>query len=653
MKQLYTKWGKEFNKERVLPEYPRPLLERENFVCLNGLWDYAITKEFCRPFEYDGKILVPFSPESALSGVERQLQPDEYLWYRLEIDVDDEKLNQSNRLILHFGAVDQNCIVYINQRAIVEHDGGYVPFEVDITDFLKKSKMSGNFLMEQEIVLCVRDASDTSYHSRGKQKLERGGMFYIAQSGIWQTVWMEYVPEAYIEELTTEPDYENGTVRFTVKSKEQMPVKISVRRPQIYTDLNVRLESASILAEMEGNSNETIEIKLPEVQGWTCENPYLYYFTVEMEQFFDAEDDTPDKVQSYFALRTFSIEKDEANYPRICLNHEVQFQRGVLDQGYWPEGLYTAPTDEALIFDIQSMKDLGFNMIRKHIKIEPQRWYYHCDRLGMVVWQDMVNGGSEYKSWFVTYLATFLSWLNIKVKDKHRGLLSRKDKMGQKEFVAEMKETIRVLKGHPCISTWVIFNEGWGQFRTEELTAIAKMLDPHRLIDSASGWFDQGCGDFNSVHNYFFRLRARSDKKRAFVLSEYGGYALQDEEHSACEKVYGYGKYKDLDKLNRAFKRREDKVKALIPKGLCASIYTQVSDIEDEVNGIFTYDREVQKIFVEQEVLEEPETENTEAERTDADKENVSEENAIEETTFEKDEIYNTGEAKEEKKNEQ
>ena len=214
MRQLYTKWGKELNKEQVLTEYPRPLMEREHFVCLNGLWDYAFTQEFCRPFEYDGKILVPFSPESALSGVERQLKPDEYLWYRLEIDVDDEKLNHSNRLILHFGAVDQNCIVYVNQRAILEHDGGYLPFEVDITDFLRKSKMSDKFLAEQEIVLCVRDSSDTSYHSRGKQKLERGGMFYTAQSGIWQTVWMEYVPEAYIEELITEPDYDNGTRIF-------------------------------------------------------------------------------------------------------------------------------------------------------------------------------------------------------------------------------------------------------------------------------------------------------------------------------------------------------------------------------------------------------------------------------------------------------
>lgn len=596
MKQLYTRWGKNLDKEHVLTEYPRPLMKRDNYECLNGVWEYAITKEFCRPFEYDGEILVPFSPESLLSGVERQLQPDEYLWYRVNFNVDDDRLNSGHHLILHFGAVDQICIIYVNQRALIEHTSGYLPFEVDITDCLKKSKMSDSYLQEQELVVAVRDASDQSYHSRGKQKLERGGMFYTAQSGIWQTVWLEYVPEAYIEDLVTEVDADHGSVQITVKSKEQMPVKISVRAPQIYSDLAVKPESEPVIVEAEGESNQPIEIVLPEIRLWSCETPYLYYFDVEMEQFFDAYDETPDRVQSYFALRTFSLEKDEEAYPRICLNHEFVFQRGVLDQGYWPDGLYTAPSDEALIFDIQSMKDLGYNMIRKHIKIEPQRWYYHCDRLGMIVWQDMVNGGEQYKSWFVTNLATVMSWLHIKIKDKHPKLLARKDKMGQKEFDAEMKETIRVLKEHPSICTWVLFNEGWGQFRTEEMTAIARMLDPHRLIDQASGWFDQGGGDMNSIHNYFFRMSARKDGKRAFVLSEYGGYSLLDEEHSTAEKLYGYGKYKDIESLNVAFRKREAQVQALIPKGLCASIYTQVSDIEDEVNGIFTYDREVQKI---------------------------------------------------------
>ena len=609
MKQLYTRWGKEFNKENVLAEYPRPLLEREEFICLNGEWDYAITKDFCRPYNYDGKIVVPFSPESQLSGVNRQLQPDEYLWYRKEFDVDDERLSKDSRLILHFGAVDQSCIVYVNHKPIIEHINGYLPFSVDITDYLQKSHNGHYFLSDQELVVAVRDASDTSFHAKGKQKLQRGGMYYTAQSGIWQTVWMEYVPEVYVEELDTEPDLDNGLVRITVKSKETMPVRIQVREPKIYVDLNERPEDSPVIAEAEGYSNHTIEIKLPEIQPWNCETPYLYYFNVELEQFFDAENDTPDVVQSYFALRTFTIEKDENQYPRICLNHKEQFQRGVLDQGYWPEGLYTAPSDEAFIFDIQAMKDLGFNMMRKHIKIEPQRWYYHCDRLGMVVWQDMVNGGSEYKSWYVTNLATVLSWMHIKRSDKNEKLLARLDRQGQQEFIAEMKETIKVLKGHPSIAVWVIFNEGWGQFRTNEMTDIVRGLDSTRLIDQASGWFDQGGGDMNSIHNYFFKLKARKDSKRAFVLSEYGGYSLQLQEHCTTDKLYGYGTYKDKESLNEAFRNRENEVRALIPQGLCASVYTQVSDIEDEVNGIFTYDREIQKIEKFEWIEAEPEAE--------------------------------------------
>lgn len=605
MKQLYTRWGKQLNKESVLTEYPRPLMEREEFVCLNGEWDYAITNDFCIPFHYEGKILVPFSPECHLSGVNRQLQPGEYLWYRLEFDVEDEKLNDSCRLILHFGAVDQTCIVYVNHKPVVEHINGYLPFEVDITDYLQKSASGKYYLADQELIVAVRDDSDTSYHAKGKQMLKRGGMFYTAQSGIWQPVWMEYVPEAYISNIETEPDLDKGSVRITVKSKEDMPVKIQIREPKLYLDLEAKPEDAKIIAEAEGESNQPIEISIPDIQAWNCETPYLYYFNVEMEQFFDAENDTPDKVQSYFALRTFTVEKDENEYPRICLNHKEQFQRGVLDQGYWPDGLYTAPADEAFIFDIQSMKDLGYNMIRKHIKIEPQRWYYHCDRLGMVVWQDMVNGGGEYKSWYVTNLATVLSWLHIKQKDKNEKLLARLDKNGQKEFVAEMKETIRVLKGHPSIAVWVIFNEGWGQFRTNDMTDIARMTDPHRLIDQASGWFDQGGGDMNSIHNYFFKLRARKDPKRAFVLSEFGGYSMPVADHITTEETYGYGTFKDRESLNAKFRAREAEVRALIPKGLCASIYTQVSDIEDEVNGIFTYDREVLKLDKYEEASEE------------------------------------------------
>ena len=305
-----------------------------------------------------------------------------------------------------------------------------------------------------------------------------------------------------------------------------------------------------------------------------------------------------DQIISYFAMQKFSLEPDAETegFPRICLNGKEQFQNGVLDQGYWPEGLYTPPCDEAFIFDITEMKKTGFNMVRKHIKIEPQRWYYHCDRLGIVVWQDMVNGGERYKHWFVTYLATVMSWLKIPMRDIYPSLLSRKNKAGRLEFVREMRETVYVLKGHPSIASWVIFNEGWGQFQTEDMTRLLREMDPDRLIDQASGWFDQGGGDFSSLHNYFFGLFIRPERKRASALSEYGGYSYPVSGHTACEKQYGYGACKTREELNKRCTERADKMRELISEGLCASVYTQWSDIEEEVNGVYTYDRKIRKI---------------------------------------------------------
>ena len=580
MEQLYTRWGKTLDADPVLQEYPRPLLKRDSYVNLNGYWDYAVTKQFKRPEKYDGRILVPFSPESALSGVGRQLQPDEYLWYRIQdgrFSPDWEKLDQGMRLILHFGAVDQSCRVYVNGREAAKHTGGYLPFSADITEYLGKAS--------NEILAAVKDLSDTSYHAKGKQKLKKGGMFYTAQSGIWQTVWMEYVPGCYITELAAEPDLDRKLVRICVRSALDLPVKIQVCAPAI-CQLGHEKECA-VIAEGSGTSNRYIEIPIPEVQPWTCGEPWLYEYTVTMGE---------DRAESYFALRTFTVEPDETGIPRICMNGEVQFQNGVLDQGYWPDGLYTAPSDEAMIFDIREMKKLGFNMIRKHIKIEPQRWYYHCDRLGMVVWQDMVNGGTCYRHWFVTYAATLISWRKRNMADIYHRLLSRTHKEGRLEFVREMKETIRLLKGHPSIAVWVIFNEGWGQFQTEDMTRIARECDGTRLIDQASGWFDQKGGDLQSIHNYFFKLEFTAEKERATVLSEFGGYSLRVEQHSACRKLYGYGTHKTMESLNAAYKKQMQKVKEQIPNGLCASVYTQLSDVEEEMNGIFTYDREVCKL---------------------------------------------------------
>lgn len=597
MEQLYTRWGKNLDRDHVLEEYPRPLLMREDYQILNGWWDYAFTIDYKQPQQYEGRILVPFSPETALSGVGRQLKPDEYLWYRRNFDLpgwDREK--GQNRILLHFGAVDQSCEVRINGHKVKRHTGGYLPFEVDISRYAQESA--------NELIVAVKDLSDTSYHSKGKQKLNAGGMFYTAQSGIWQTVWLEKVPETYIKEIKTVPDIEKKLIRIKVNSSystdkknvdklsRNLPIEIKIRKPGLYPDPVVKPSQIStedmLETAVQAVSDKWIEIPIESISLWNCETPYLYYFEVKLGD---------DRAISYFAMRKFSLEtKVHEEFPRICLNGEVQFQNGVLDQGYWPESLYTPPSDAAMIFDIREMKKTGFNMVRKHLKIEPQRWYYHCDRLGIVVWQDMVNGGSYYKHWFVTYGATLLSWLRIPMRDVYPRLLSREAKAGRLEFIREMKETIRLLGNHPSIAAWVIFNEGWGQFQTEDMTRIVRRLDPNRLIDQASGWFDQGGGDFFSLHNYFFKLFIRPERERASVLSEFGGYSYREPGHCAKEKLYGYGICKNKKDLEKRFLERWQGVRNLIPQGLSASIYTQWTDVEEEVNGVFTYDREVRKI---------------------------------------------------------
>ena len=597
MKQLYTRWGKNLDRDHVLEEYPRPLLMREDYQILNGWWDYAFTIDYKRPQQYEGRILVPFSPETALSGAGRQLKPDEYLWYRRNFNLPGwEREKGQNRILLHFGAVDQSCEVRINGHKVKRHTGGYLPFEVDISRYAQESA--------NELIVAVKDLSDTSYHSKGKQKLNAGGMFYTAQSGIWQTVWLEKVPETYIKEIKTVPDIEKKIIRIKVSSSystdkknvdklsRNLPIEIKIRKPGLYPDPVVKPSQIStedmLETAVQAVSDKWIEIPIESISLWNCETPYLYYFEVKLGD---------DRAISYFAMRKFSLEtKVHEEFPRICLNGEVQFQNGVLDQGYWPESLYTPPSDAAMIFDIQEMKKTGFNMVRKHLKIEPQRWYYHCDRLGIVVWQDMVNGGSYYKHWFVTYGATLLSWLRIPMRDVYPRLLSREAKAGRLEFIREMKETIRLLGNHPSIAAWVIFNEGWGQFQTEDMTRIVRRLDPNRLIDQASGWFDQGGGDFSSLHNYFFKLFIRPERERASVLSEFGGYSYREPGHCAKEKLYGYGICKNKKDLEKRFLERGQGVRNLIPQGLSASIYTQWTDVEEEVNGVFTYDREVRKI---------------------------------------------------------
>jgi hypothetical protein len=561
---LWTRWGKSLDKKHILQEYPRPQMKRDNYQMLNGLWDYCFSKTTTFPDVYEGKILVPFSPESQLSQVERQLQPDEYLWYQTSLDVSP---SCNKRCLLHFGAVDQIADVYINQLLMEHHVGGYLPFTIDITDALKEK--------DNLLTVCVQDLSDTSYHSKGKQRLNRGGMYYTAQSGIWQSVWLEWVPRNYIQDVKIIPDYDHDQIKVSIIWSDIAP-----------SNIQMTVSHQNPVSFIEPHDCYILPIK--NKQSWSPDHPYLYSLQIKTEH---------DEVECYFAMRIYTIEKDQNNIPRVCLNHQPIFMNGVLDQGYWPDGLYTAPADEALIYDIQTMKDLGFNMIRKHIKIEPSRWYYHCDRLGMIVWQDMVNGGDPYHTWFITWMPSVLSWTKKHISDKHSYLLSRKNQKGKDEWILECQKTIEYLSHFPCISTWVLFNEAWGQFQTKELTQYIRQLDETRFIDSASGWFDQHCGDFRSEHHYFDKPQIIPDK-RAFVISEYGGYACPVASHMSVSKVYGYGAYENLEDFSKAYHELfKQTIAPLIKQGLCGAVYTQVSDIEEEVNGLLTYDREICKLI--------------------------------------------------------
>ncbi|MGN0362524.1 MAG: glycoside hydrolase family 2 protein [Bilifractor sp.] len=604
MRQLYTSWGLALNREHVLEEYPRELLKRKSYMNLNGYWDYAITRGQEQVEKFVSRILVPFSPESVLSGVSHQLKPEETLWYHRYLPELSGR-NPLHRIFLHFGAVDQSCEIIVNGHSVAKHTGGYLPFSVDITDYLYPPGWKRNGSADNrerasasngpegdgadELIVKVRDYSDTSYHAKGKQRLRRGGMYYTAVSGIWQTVWMEEVAQQHIDNIETVPDIENGYVSILVESDADLPVRVRIRRPIIAQDETAEIEEDTLLQGVivGGMSNQWMHVRIPKMNLWTCEEPWLYFFDVAMGEDF---------VSSYFAMRTIRLGKDSDGIPRIYLNNREIFLRGVLDQGYWPDGIYTAPSDRAMIFDLSEMRRFGFNCVRKHAKIEPDRWYYHCDRLGLLVWQDIVNGGEPYKDWFVTGAGTRLSWMHVPVSDQKEGLLSRENEAGRQEFRREIVMTAEILKEHPCIFAWTIFNEGWGQFETERCTDLLRRTDPAHLIDSASGWFDQGCGDFRSVHYYHYTFHVKPEEDRAFVLSEFGGLPYRIPEHSMSDTVYGYGtKYKDREDFLAAFHALIDRMEACREEGLCAYIYTQWTDIEDEVNGIYTYDRKIRK----------------------------------------------------------
>lgn len=567
MRQLMTKWGSNLNTKQVLTEYPRPDLVRGGYRNLNGYWDYAFTKSADRPGRYDGRICVPFSPESVLSGVERQLKPSDYLHYRRVITIKDEELN--GRLILHFGAVDQSCRVYINGSMVGGHVGGYLPFSFDITELVHPG--------ENEISLAVRDVTDASYHSRGKQKLDNGGIFYTAQSGIWQTVWMESVPDYYITDLKITPCCENSSVKVKVFTNKNIP---------LFGEIEV-LDGGRVIASGDLVTGRTRELKLPFFEYWTPEHPKLYDLRIHIKE---------DEVTSYFAMRSVWVGEDDRGILRFFLNGKPYFHNGLLDQGYWPDGLMTPPSDEAMEADIKSMKELGFNMLRKHVKIEPARWYYHCDRLGMLVWQDMVNGGSAYHMKFVSVLPNTMPEAGRMLKDGVYKAFARESEEGRNQYYRELKGMIRNLWNHPSIVAWVPFNEGWGQFDAAKASAMVREIDPGRLIDEASGWFDQGGGDMYSIHNYWRKLKVEP-KDRVVALTEYGGYALRIDKHSYANRTYGYRKYQTKEELTAAYVRlMDEQILPAIRNGLSAAVYTQLSDVEEEVNGLLTYDREMVKI---------------------------------------------------------
>ena len=565
---MLTKWGKTLDAEHPLPEYPRPQMVRDSYVNLNGVWEFAVTKDAARPERYDDRIVVPFSPEAPLSGTSKRPGSADYLHYRRTFSVPEEF--RTGRVLLHFGAVDQVAEVFINKIMVTKHQGGYWPFTVDITSVLTAG--------ENVLEVTVRDDAGDPTFATGKQRLKSGGIWYTAQSGIWQTVWMESVPMVYIKSLRITPDYDRSAVEIALSASGEYG-------------------EASIIMSTEGGQALTsgifrsglCRLMIPEEEfhPWSPETPYLYRLSVQLDQ---------DRVESYFALRKFSYVNYQGHRV-FALNDKPLFHCGLLDQGYWPDGLLTPPADEAMVFDIQTARDCGFNMLRKHIKIEPLRWYYHCDRLGMIVWQDMVSGGGPYDPLWTSLLP--LAGVT-KLSDRDPRPYGRSRVLSRARYREELRETVELLYNCPCIALWTPFNEGWGQFETLDTAKKLRALDPTRYIDHASGWQDQGWEEIASRHIYFRPIRLKNDG-RALCLTEFGGYILALEGHKWCEKPFGYKVCRTGEELERSYRAlwEEQVLPAVREEGLTAAVYTQLTDVEQEMNGLVTYDREVVKIAPE------------------------------------------------------
>jgi beta-galactosidase/beta-glucuronidase len=559
---LISKFGEDLDEENILIEYPRPQLKRKSYLNLNGIYKCAINKIGDENITFDNDVLVPFGVGTILSKIRHILQDDEVLTYKKEFNVDKEFINDVT--ILHFGAVDQICEVYLNDIYLGKHIGGYLPFSFDVSYVIKE----GNNIL----IVKVTDVTNKSYYSYGKQSLTRGGMWYTPISGIWQAVWLESLPKCHITKLKITPNIDDSYVKFNISTS----TKFKTGNLKIYDNHHTELYNIDF------DKNE-VKVKLANFILWSPNDPYLYDVSIKIDD---------DEVDTYFGMRKFSVGTSKYG-PCLMLNNKPFFFNGLLDQGYISDGGYTFPTDEALKYDIEEMKKLGFNTLRKHIKIEPLRWYYHCDKLGMIVFQDIVNGGK-----YDFNLMTLLPTIGLKkFSDDKYDKFDRELEESREYYINELNETIDLLYNTTSLALYTTFNEGWGQFDAKKIASLVKEKDPTRIVDHASGWFDQNGDDINSLHVYFRKIRIKKEN-RPTLVTEFGGYSYKVKDHVFnLTNEYGYKKFKDNDSYAAAYiKLYNEQIIPNIEKGLAGCIYTQVSDVEDETNGILTYDRKVNKL---------------------------------------------------------
>lgn len=564
--KITTQWSAQVSPQNALPEYPRPQMVRDQWNNLNGLWEYTIvpkTGSNALPVKYEGNILVPFAVESALSGVAKTVGKDSVLWYKRMIKTTRQA---GKKTLLHFGAVDWQCEVFVNGHSVGTHEGGYDPFTFDITSSLQTAE-------NQEIVVRVWDPTDDGPQPRGKQVKNPKGIWYTPVTGIWQTVWMEHVSGTHIESLVPIPDID----------KKQLTLRIATDDLQPGDEITVAAIDGGKQIASQKVSNGVAVLPVQNMKLWSPANPFLYNLTITLTR----KGKLLDEVKSYFGMRKISMAKDKNGVQRLLLNNSFLFQYGPLDQGWWPDGLYTAPTDEALKYDIEKTKEMGFNMIRKHVKVEPARWYAWCDKLGILVWQDMPSGDLG-NTWEMR------PGIYGKATDKNRTETS------EKTYKTEWKEIMNDLAHFPSIVIWTPFNEAWGQFKTREITEWTMRNDPSRLVNTASGGNFVDVGPIIDLHNYPDPLMPDADlygAKRAIVLGEFGGLGLPVEDHTwQAKNNWGYQSFKNGDELLTRYQQLVSRIPELIGKGLSAAVYTQTTDVETEINGLMTYDRKVVKM---------------------------------------------------------